>query len=588
MLRASPAARAALLLSALCCAGASRAATAPAGARPAPKLVVAISVDQYSAALFAQFRERYTRGLHRLADDGVVFPNAYQSHAATETCPGHSTILTGRHPAATGIVANDWWEYDPALGERKVYCVTDPSRVVPYRRGRGDPAHPRPEVSAKKQLGPAHLQATTLGDWLRAAQPAARVVAVAGKDRAAITLAGHDPTAVFWWDDDEYEFTTSVAKGASRADMERAIAPAARVNAQADRWAKRLPQWQPADARCERLNETRSYGAVTIEHRVPPRPQRDAARPAELRDDATFRAWVKASPELDRLTLELAGDLLDRYRLGRGPAPDLLAIGLSATDYIGHRFGTQGPEMCDQMAHLDRALGAFLARLDRLRVPYLVVLTADHGAHDAAERVAERGVPSTRISGSFVADLNAQLARTLALDYAPLVDDPSSPTTLYVDRARVTDPALRERVVRATLELVRARADVAGAWSDAELAAVVPRPDAPADELSLEERFAESRYAGRSPDVSIAFRPDVTLPAPRKATEYVAGHGSPWNYDRRVPILYYWRGATPFEQSLPVETVDIAPTLARLLGLPVPTVDGRCRDLLAGVDDLCR
>ena len=140
-------------------------------AAPPPKLIVAIAVDQFSANLFEQYRPTFSGGLARLSE-GVVFANGYQSHAATETCPGHSTLLSGRHPSATGIIANDWWAPDG----RKVYCVDDATMTVPGR-------------SAGR--GPANLKVTTLGEWLRAADPASRTVAVSGKDRAAIMMAGH-------------------------------------------------------------------------------------------------------------------------------------------------------------------------------------------------------------------------------------------------------------------------------------------------------------------------------------------------------------------------------------------------------------
>ena len=127
-------------------------------AAPPPKLIVAISVDQFSANLFEQYRSTFSGGLARLTKEGVVFPNGYQSHAATETCPGHSTLLSGRHPSATGIIANDWWAPDG----RRIYCVDDTTTTVPGR---------------SKGRGPVHLRVSTLGEWLRAADPASRTVA---------------------------------------------------------------------------------------------------------------------------------------------------------------------------------------------------------------------------------------------------------------------------------------------------------------------------------------------------------------------------------------------------------------------------
>ena len=100
-------------------------AVAPTAAPSAPpKLLIAIAVDQYSADLFAQYRQHYTAGLARLMT-GAVFPSAFQSHAATETCPGHSTILTGVHPSRSGIIGNAWFDLDTARPEKRVYCAED-------------------------------------------------------------------------------------------------------------------------------------------------------------------------------------------------------------------------------------------------------------------------------------------------------------------------------------------------------------------------------------------------------------------------------------------------------------------------------
>ena len=90
-----------------------------------PKLIVAISVDQFSADLFAEYRARFTSGFVRMMQ-GAVFPSGYQSHAATETCPGHSTILTGARPSRSGIIANDWIDQrSNTRPDHTVYCAED-------------------------------------------------------------------------------------------------------------------------------------------------------------------------------------------------------------------------------------------------------------------------------------------------------------------------------------------------------------------------------------------------------------------------------------------------------------------------------
>jgi predicted AlkP superfamily pyrophosphatase or phosphodiesterase len=529
---------------------------------PAPKLIVAISVDQFSSNLFERYRGSFRYGLKRLAAEGVAFPNGYQSHAATETCPGHSTLLTGRHPSATGIIGNSW--RDPKTGQ-EVYCLLDPAHPVPGRPGQG--------------RGPANLRVSALGEWMRAANPASRTVAVSGKDRGAITMAGHDPDGVFWWDF-ERGFTTSVPAGTQEAAR---LAPVAALNARIDtRWRARPPEWKIAEPSCAVAPQTRRYGNLEVTHSVPPAGFDTPKRGSEFRADAKFNGWLRATPTFDEIVIEAANHLIDRYQLGRGAAPDLLAVSLSATDYVGHRYGNDGPEMCDQVAHLDRLLGGFLDRLDKLGIPVLVALSADHGALDAAERVVERGVPARRTSmAAVVKEVGASIQGQLGLSGNPLVGDDQ------VTVVGITDPAQRKRVITAAMTALQARPEVAAVFARDDLLAIKVPPHKPADELTLAERFAESTDPERSGDIAIAAMPYTSPGIPRSFGDAISSHGSPWNYDRRVPILFWWKGADPFEQPVAIETVDIAPTLAAIAGVATPQVDGVCRDLDRGAGDSC-
>ncbi len=538
------------------------AATAP----PTPKLIVAISVDQFSAGLFDQYRVRFTGGL-KMLQAGVVFPNGYQSHAATETCPGHSTILTGRHPAATGIVANGWYDRN---AKAAVYCMLDPAGPVPNR-----PDAPR---------GPGNLKVPTLGEWLKAANPASRTFAVSGKDRGAITMAGHGADGTFWWDDTLGGFTTYVPAGMS---AEARLAPVAAYNAGVfAAWRKKAPVWTPLDPRCRFGEGPHRYAVMTVDHEVPPAGWIAPPPGEDFHLDPFFQSWLRASPMYDKLALDLAAQLIDSQHLGRGPAPDLLAVSLSATDYVGHRYGSGGPEQCDNLAHLDAMLGAFLAKLTALHVPVLVVLTADHGSIDAAERLAEHGFPAVRVDGrKLVADVGAAVQAELKLDASPLTGDPYEITIVPPAGASAK---LIDRISAATVAELRRRPEVYAVFTRAEALAAMPPKGKPVDELTLLERIAESTDAERSGDVMAVLQPFTTVGVPFGLGDTIGGHGSVWNYDRRVPILFWWPGAEGYEQPLPVETVDIAPTLAAVAGIAAPTVDGRCLDLDRTAATTCR
>lgn len=531
----------------------------------APKLIIAISVDQFSAGLFEQYRSHWSGGLRRLADQGIVFNSGYQSHAATETCPGHSTLLTGRHPSGTGIVANQWLDRSSGKG---IYCVQDAEHPVP-----GRPGQPR---------GPANLKVSTYGEWLKTADPRSRVFGVSGKDRAVITMTGHQPDGAFWWDD-ERGFTTSVPAGTEETAR---LAPVADFNRQLfARWRSKAPLWTPSDARCRALQTTQHYGNLSLAHELPPPGGTPAPGTSFTLDkNPTVQQWFRASPGLDAITLQLAESLLQRFGLGRGEAPDLLAISLSATDYVGHRYGNQGPEMCDQLAQLDARLGAFLDRVAALKVPTLLVLSADHGAVDAAERVDHHAIDAVRIdTRKLLGEVNASLRAQLGLDFVPFGGDAQQ---LYLSPIAGTGAA-RQRILDAAVALLRQRPEVQAVFTREQVATSHPRRGTPVDELSLVERYAESYDAERSGDLFVALLPYASLGVPGHQGDSIAGHGSPWNYDRRVPIVFWWPGARGYEQTLPVETVDIAPTLARISRIATPEVDGRCLNLDGDRGDSC-
>ncbi|MBX3480136.1 MAG: alkaline phosphatase family protein [Caulobacter sp.] len=519
-----------------------------------PKLVVVISVDQYSANLFDQYRGRYTGGLRTLADEGLVYINGYQSHMGTETCPGHSTILTGKHPNKTGIPANDW--LDPETGE-EVYCFANPANALADPLGGGN-----------GPVGPDNMKATTLGDWLKASEPSSRVFGISGKDRGAIALSGHKGDGVFWWRDG-FGFTTFVEPG---QDAQARLAPVAPLNAELKaRFAATPPVWTYSHDACRKLEGDYVIAGEAWHTTVPPK-----------------KYSFETSPFLDEVTVEGALRLLKDQKLGAGDTTDILAISLSGTDRIGHGFGTQGPEMCEQMYRLDAALGTLLSALKDVPGGAVVVLTADHGGSDFPERLAMRGYPDARrVDFSILPRTNAALKARFNLTVDPIAYDGSGFNIVGEGKKRLPQP-LRGEVARAAVELLAAEPDVAAAFTlDELLATPDPAPGTPPEMFTLKQRAALSAVTGRSPDVAVILKPGV-YPLRAKVGGAISTHGSAWDYDRRVPILVWWPGATGQERMLPIDTTDIAPTLAHLIDVEAPAdVDGRCIDLGGFAVDAC-
>ncbi|WP_431470983.1 alkaline phosphatase family protein [Sphingosinithalassobacter sp. LHW66-3] len=529
--------------SALLVAGPIAAQEAPSGP---PDLIVAISVDQLSADLFAEYREQFEGGFARLSD-GVVFPSGYQSHSATETCPGHSTILTGSRPARTGIIANDWIDLETQREDKTVYCAEDES--VPG------------STSSRYTVSPVHLRVPTLGAWMKAANPQSRVVVVGGKDRAVAMLGGDATDQAWWWNGSE--FVTYAGRTAPETVTRLNTSVAARL-AEAQP-ALPLPDYCRRYDRAVPIGNDRTVGT---------------GRFARAAGDA--RAF-RASPEFDEAVLALAAGLAAERALGKGEAPDLLAIGASATDYVGHSYGTHGTEMCLQLLALDQTLEKLFTVLDAQNIDYAVVLTADHGGHDLPERNTTHAMPmAERVRGLSVPTIGSAIAGELGLSgqllWGGAGDVWIDPALSESDRIRVRDAAVARIAAHPQVEAVLTREQLLAG----------PAPDGPPETWSLVERARASYDPERSGDLIVALKPRVT-PIPNPGPGYVATHGSFWDYDRRVPILFWRRGMTGFEQPLSVETVDIAPTLAALLGIDVPVeIDGRCLDLDGSDASSCR
>ena len=509
-----------------------------------PKLIVVISVDQFSADLFGEYRGSFTGGLARLQQGGV-FPSGFQSHAATETCPGHSTILTGFRPEHTGIVANTWLDQTVARADKSVYCAED--ETVPG------------STSGTYTVSDKHLLVPTLGERMKAANPATRVVSVAGKDRAAVMMGGHRVDELWWWNGKAF---VSYAGRATPAVVARANAATA-ANLAAPQAPLDVPDVCKPHDRAVSVGGGKTVGDGHFER---------AAGNA-----AAFRA----SPAFDGAVVALAAGLVQDMKLGRGPATDILSVGASATDYVGHTYGTEGAEMCIQLQQLDATLGSFFAVLDATGLDYEVVLTADHGGNDVPEREVDAGLPEAqRVKVELApANVGKLLATRLGIATPVLFGDiPNG--DVYV--ARDLTPTQHKMVLAAAAAYYKAAPQVAEVFTAAQIMAT-PSPAGSPQTWTLLQRARASYRPGRSGDLLVFLKPRVT-PIPDASKGYVATHGSPYDYDRRVPILFWRKGMARFEQTRAVETVDILPTLARAIGLKLtgPKIDGTCLDLAKG------
>jgi len=511
-----------------------------------PRLVVFVSVDQMRADYLVRFRPLFTSGLKAVAEQGAVFTNARYRHACTETGPGHSVLLSGRSPRSSGIVGNAW--YDRTLRTR-VNVVGDPTVRVLGGVGR--------------TASPAYFNGFTVGDMLKTRSPGSKVVGVSFKDRAAILMAGKRADGAYWYETAGGRFVTSSWYGTEAPRWLESWNAGHHPDAFEGRaWERLLPD--PATyVRLAGLDEVKAEwdGVTTVfPHRV-----RSSPPAVEFYDD------LRRTPFADEILFDLATVAMKAHDMGTDETTDILAVGFSACDVIGHTYGPDSQEQMDNLLRLDRTLGRLLDEAERRagKGRVLVVLTADHGVMPLVEVLKAKGIDARRASGE---ELSGPVEKALAARFPGamgLITDPD-PMEYVLDREAIARQGLKAEDVEGTIrKALLATGLIDAVYTQAQL--VGPRP---ADDpfFDLHQR---AFFAPRSGDLVARIKKHVYLGG------YVGGtgHGTPYDYDRHVPIVFLGPGITPGPRDVETGPEDIAWTLGRLLGLPYPQQDA-ATDLL--------
>lgn len=514
-------------------------ASAAAHAQPRPRLGVLVVFDQLRSVDLDRLEPLFgPGGFGGLVGAGAARYDAVYPYAATETGPGHATLATGALPSVHGIVLNTWVE-----GRATVYCAYDPEGAVLGA----------PEAGKR---GPAQLRAGTLADAMKIESGGrARVVTVSVKDRAAVLTAGRAADLALWYDATLGRFTTSTAYVDALPSW--AAGPAS------DLVRRSLAEgmWSP-------LPIPEGFEGVVPEDAQPGEDAPDGMTttfPHDLKsiaDPAQARRAYRSTPQSVADVFALAEAAIEGEKLGADEVPDLLVVSISATDYVGHHFGPTSLEHADLLrrAHMD--LRRFVAGLERRfgRRGFALVVTSDHGSTPPVETATAAGVPVTRIS---LPELQRAVADALA---TALPKDPRArerivrvfPPDVYVDLEGLS-PEQKDLAIASARAAVEKLPGVAGTLR-------ADGRDAGADPYRAV--YLDGAYPGRSGAFFVRQAPRVTF-------QYEAGvlgtdHGTPYLYDRRVPLFVVGadvkRGRSPY----PADPRDVAPTLAWLLRAPPP------------------
>lgn len=506
-------------------------------APPRPRLILVVSIDQMRYDYLDRFSRLFTGGFRTLLRSGAFFVNARYRHANCETGPGHAVILSGRHGSHSGMIANSW--YDPLL-RKVVNLVEDPTQAPVGGQGRG--------------ASPANFLGFTLGDMLKQKSPKSKVIGVSLKDRAAILMAGRRADAAYWYETAEGRFITSSYY------MRTAPAWLERWNAQ--RYVDRF-----AGAAWNRLYpDIRLYdryaGKDAIEGEWD---RKDIVFPHKLRAAPPHRDFYddfRRTPMADEMTLNVALEAMTAHELGKDDDTDILAIGFSATDIIGHTYGADSHEMMDQLLRLDLTLQRLLDEMDRrigLRNT-LLVLTADHGSQPLVEVLQARGMEARRVHPHHLDALLAEALERRFPGSSGLIAYYDPPNFFLSEESVRKQKLPLEEVATTVAETLRKSGLVDVVYTKADFL----RSAVPGDPFfSL---FQNSFFEPRSGHVVALMKPFVYIDDRPGGT----GHGTPYEYDRHVPIFFFSSGIKGGRYTEPCGPEDIAPTLGRFLGFDYP------------------
>lgn len=517
------------------------------------RLVVQITVDGLRGDLLNRYNASLgPDGFRRLMDGGVWYTNAHHDHANTETIVGHATLATGAHPSEHGMIGNSW--FDRADG-RQGYAVEDPNYEmlpVPGFGGASTQVDPAQAGIVANGRSPANLLASTFGDELfKATNGRSKVISASGKDRSAVSMAGHVGKA-FWM---------SVATGAYETSTFYYEAY--------PEWAAVWNAGRPADAAVGTdwalSDPIETYLLAENDDRAAESDLKGFGRtfphPYGAPEDGLYYTQVLLSPLGDQLTASFGKAAVLGETLGGDDAIDYLSLSFSGVDATNHFFGPSSLESEEMVRVLDRTLADLFAFLDDEvgRDHVLYVLSADHGMPELPEHMAEHGHDAHRNGHTALADdLNAEIAAAFGVQTA--IKAFFRPY-IYLDHDAIAAAGANRRgIERLIVDSLAARPGIAMAMpSD-------PFPEQRGD--FLEGPIRRNYHPARSGDIYVVQSPYSFLLDPGAVAVM---HGSPWRYDTHVPIMFAGPGINPSRVSRRVSAVDVATTLSDLFGTTMPS-----------------
>lgn len=504
-----------------------------------PKLVVGIVVDQMRYDYITRFYSHYgSGGFKRLISDGFNCKNNHYNYVPTYTGPGHASIYTGTTPKMHGVIANNWYD---KLEKKKVYCAEDKSVQAVGTN------------SDKERMSPHRMKTTSFADQNRLfTQMRGKTIGVSIKDRGAILPAGHTANAAYWFrGKDEGHFITSTFYMNKLPKWVNEFNDSDAVERYFKQWNTLKPIHTYTESGSDLNNFEESFKGkktATFPYEL-----------AELKKHNKGFSLLKTTPYGNSIVTDFVIAALEGEQLGKDEFTDVLAVSYSSPDYIGHAFGVNSKEIQDTYIRLDKELERLLNILDKKvgKGEYTVFLTSDHGAVEVPSYLSSKRIPSGYFDKAVFKDkLNKFLKNKY--DSSNLIENMSN-CQLFLNRKTLR---------KLDLELVDVEEEIVNEvinYRHINKVYKAVNMHESAFTEGIEVLLKNGYDQKRSGDVILVLDPSV-IKYPVKGST----HGSGFNYDTHVPLLFYGKGIKKGATYKKTEIVDIAPTISALLGISFP------------------
>lgn len=502
-----------------------------------PKLAVGIVVDQMRYDYLVRFYDQFGEGgFKKLMNEGFVLKNAHYNYIPTATAPGHASIYTGSTPSNHGIISNSFYDKNK---REFIYCMDDDRyHTVGGKRG------------GQKSL--ARLETTTIMDQLKLAQSGkGKTIGISIKDRSAMLPAGHSANAAYWFGGGkEGHFITSSFYMESLPN-----------------WVRRFNELKLPEKYLSRVWDTdkpiAQYTQNTADDTPYERPFNGEKKPTfphdlpALKKKNGYSDLLKETPFGNDLLLDFAKATIEGEQLGKGKHTDFISISFSSTDYVGHRFGTHAVETTDTYIRLDRNIADLINFLDVEvgKGNYTLFLTADHAAVPNANYLKSLKIPS----GFFQGTLKKALAEALHSKFG------QANLIANVDSYQVflNHPIIKEKGLDAD-EIASYTAKMLIDQPTVYKSITAQNLHNNAFEKGIFGLLRNGYNQKHSGDVLYVSKPNFI---PKGYEKGGTSHGTGYNYDTHVPVIFYGNGIQKGSTAKRYEITDIAPTMAHLLSI---------------------